>query len=168
MPGGAREYQLAAEAAAERVVVLLAARRQTLALAESCTGGRVASAVTAVPGASDIFPGAVVCYANAAKEALLGVRPSTLARHGAVSEECVRELAAGARRALGADWGAAITGIAGPGGGAVGKPVGLVHFAWAAPEGAVTSSRQLFAGTRAEVQWQAACFSLGGLEALIG
>jgi len=120
----------------ENVVVrLLLAKKKTLALAESCTGGNLAHRVTNVPGASDIFLGGVVSYANSAKEQFLGVRPETLRQRGAVSEAVARELALGAREKFGSDFAVAITGIAGPGGGTKEKPVGTVFIALATAAG---------------------------------
>jgi nicotinamide-nucleotide amidase len=114
----------------EQVVVrLLTAQKKTLALAESCTGGLIANRITNVPGASAVFLGGVVSYANAAKEKFLGVRAETLKRHGAVSEAVAREMAEGARKKFGADFAIAVTGIAGPGGGTKAKPVGTVFIA---------------------------------------
>lgn len=101
----------------------------TLATAESCTGGLVAGALTAVPGSSDVVDRGFITYSNAAKTAMLGVPEEILARFGAVSEETARAMAEGALRAAGTDLAVAITGVAGPGGGSVEKPVGLVHFA---------------------------------------
>jgi nicotinamide-nucleotide amidase len=117
------------------VVRLLAAKKQTLALAESCTGGTIADQITAVPGASEIFLGGVVSYANSAKEILLGVKAETMAEHGAVSEAVAREMAAGARAKFQADLAIAVTGIAGPGGGTPEKPVGTVFIALASAQG---------------------------------
>ncbi|MBI5772530.1 MAG: competence/damage-inducible protein A, partial [Verrucomicrobia bacterium] len=108
------------------IVRLLTARKQTLALAESCTGGFIANRITNVPGASEIFHCGLVTYSNEAKQLLLGVRAETLAAHGAVSEAVAREMAEGARLRCGVDFALAVTGIAGPGGGSESKPVGTV------------------------------------------
>ena len=119
------------------VVRLLTKREQTLALAESCTGGCIAHRLTNVPGASAVFPGGVVAYSNAAKEKFLGVCAKTLAAHGAVSEAVAREMAEGAREKFGADFALAVTGIAGPAGGTKVKPVGTVFIALAGAPGTV-------------------------------
>jgi nicotinamide-nucleotide amidase len=127
--------------------------RQTLATAESCTGGLISAAFTDVPGASDVFLGGVVSYSNDAKEDLLGVPHDTLLAHGAVSEEVARAMAQGVRRRVSADWGIGITGIAGPTGGTEEKPVGLVHWAVAGPDGTEARHR-VFLGDRTIVrQW---------------
>jgi nicotinamide-nucleotide amidase len=121
---------------AEAIVLdLLRQRSWTLATAESCTGGMVAERLTGVPGASDGFLGGVVAYADAIKEAELGVPASVLRQHGAVSAETAAAMARGARERLGADVAVAVTGIAGPGGGTIEKPVGLVYVHAESPEG---------------------------------
>lgn len=116
----------------EIVGQLLTERKLTLAVAESCTGGLIGHRLTNVAGSSDYFLGGVVAYAYDAKERVLGVSHNTLYDHGAVSEETAQEMARGARRTLGADVGIAVTGIAGPGGGMPGKPVGLTWIALSA------------------------------------
>jgi nicotinamide-nucleotide amidase len=118
------------------VGTLLAARGETVAVAESCTGGRIADLLTSVPGASAWFPGAAVAYANAMKEIWVGVRAETLVRHGAVSEPVAREMAEGVRAVASATWGLSVTGIAGPTGGSEEKPVGTVFIGLAGPSGA--------------------------------
>lgn len=117
------------------VVHELTARRKTLALAESCTGGYLGHRITNVPGASAVLLAGLVTYSNAAKQTVLGVKPDTLAAHGAVSEATARAMAEGARWVTEADFAIAVTGIAGPGGGTDEKPVGTVFIALAGPDG---------------------------------
>jgi len=128
------------------VLAALRQRGQTLAVAESCTGGGLGAALAAVPGASEVFLGGVIAYANSVKQQLLGVPAETLAVHGAVSDPVALAMVAGARRVTGADWAIAVTGIAGPGGGTTDKPVGLVHIALAGPQGAVSEAVRWGAG----------------------
>ena len=127
---------------------LLRERGATLALAESCTGGLIASRMTDVPGSSDYFLFSAVTYANAAKVAVLGVPPDTLARHGAVSVETAAAMAVGVRRVAGATYGLSVSGIAGPGGGTPDKPVGTVCFGLAGPDGTTTLQARLHFATR--------------------
>jgi len=135
----------------EVVVGSLTSRGETLAVAESCTGGLLGASITDVPGASVVFHGGVVCYSNRAKESMVGVPGDLIERHGAVSEPVARALASGVRVRFGADYGVGITGIAGPGGGTPEKPVGLVHWAVAGP-GGVEHRQKVFGGGRAAVR----------------
>ncbi len=116
---------------AERVNHTLIARKQMIVTAESCTGGLIAGALTDVPGSSAAVFGGYVTYANEAKSGMIGVDRELIRAHGAVSEQVARAMAEGALKASGAPVAIAVTGIAGPGGGTDGKPVGLVHFAYA-------------------------------------
>jgi nicotinamide-nucleotide amidase len=141
------------------VVEALRAAGLTLAVAESCTAGLVAARVAEIPGASDVLVGGVVAYADTVKRALLGVPDELLATHGAVSAECAAAMAAGARRATGADVAVAVTGIAGPGGGSAAKPVGLVHLHVSSPSGELPHRAQL-PGGRDEVREWAATLAL--------
>jgi nicotinamide-nucleotide amidase len=118
-------------ALAERVNHTLIARKQMIVTAESCTGGLIAGALTDVPGSSDAVFGGYVTYANEAKAGMIGVDRDLIRAHGAVSEQVARAMAEGALRTSGAFVAVAVTGIAGPGGGTEGKPIGLVHFAYA-------------------------------------
>ena len=127
----------------EAVVQLLTERLQTLAVAESCTGGFLAHRITNVPGASAVFLAAYVTYSNEAKTAMLGVDPRLIAEHGAVSEAVAMSMAEGAKRQANASFALATTGIAGPGGGTQEKPVGTVFIALA-PDGSPTEVKRLF------------------------
>ena len=138
-------------------VVLEAARRRsmTIALAESCTGGLVGARLTEIAGSSDVLLGSAVCYSYASKTDVLGVPAEIIAEQGAVSEAVVRLMAEGALRRFGGGLSAAVTGVAGPGGGTAEKPVGTVWFA-TAMDGDVRASRTVFFGARAEVRERAA------------
>jgi len=139
---------------ARRLGERLKAKGALLVTAESCTGGWAAQAVTAVAGSSEWFERGFVTYSNAAKEEMLGVRPETLARHGAVSEETAREMALGALARSHGTLALAITGIAGPTGGSAAKPVGTVCFAWAVKDGASRAETRRFPGDRDAVRRQ--------------
>lgn len=119
----------------EALVHYLKARGLTLSLAESCTGGMCAARIVDVSGASDVFIGSAVCYANSAKTAILGVNKKTLERYGAVSKYTASEMAKGARGVFSSDIAISVTGIAGPGGGSEEKPVGTVYFGYASKHG---------------------------------
>lgn len=129
-------------ALASQVAELLVARHLRLGVAESCTGGRLADALTDMPGSSAFFIGGVVAYANAVKETLLGIDRALLVAHGAVSEPVARAMARGARQLFQSDLGLAVTGIAGPTGGTLQKPAGLVYIAVAGPAGERCASFQ--------------------------
>lgn len=148
---------------AECVGNVLKQRAMMLASAESCTGGWVGEAVTAVPGSSLWFDRGFITYTNEAKQEMLGVAAATLATYGAVSEQTVREMASGALNNSRAQVALAISGIAGPGGGTPEKPVGTVWFAWGFASGAVASERRQFSGDRREVRRQAVECGLRGL-----
>ena len=138
---------------AARVLQMARERGIRLASAESCTGGRIGAALTAIPGSSDCYQGGVIAYQNAVKETLLGVPAQLLLVHGAVSEPVARSMAQGARKALDADWAVSTSGIAGPGGGSEEKPVGLVCMGIAGPQGDF-AYRHIFSGTREQIQSQ--------------
>lgn len=135
----------------EVVLEGLRRRQQTLAAAESCTGGLLSAHITDVPGASEVFLGGVVSYSNEAKEHLIDVPHEVLVEHGAVSEEVARAMASGVRARFSSDWGVGITGIAGPTGGTEEKPVGLVHWAVAGSDG-VSAKHHVFLGDRSIVR----------------
>jgi len=143
----------------EHVLSLLRARGLTLATAESETGGIVASRLTSVPGASDVFVGGVVAYANTVKEAQLGVPAGLLEAKGAVSAEAAGAMARGARERLGADVAVAVTGVAGPGGGTPEKPVGLVYLHAEGPDGGLAREFS-FPGDRGSIRARSAVGAL--------
>ena len=144
------------DALARRLAARLEGSGRRLATAESCTGGWIAKVCTDLPGSSNWFVGGAVVYANDAKTRLLGVGGDTLRRHGAVSEQVVREMATGALDRFESSLSVAVSGVAGPDGGTVDKPVGTVWFAWACrtPAGVVEleSTRELFPGGRDAVR----------------
>src|SRR5919198_3208288 len=141
-------FSAAGETLEEVVVKLLAQRNQTLAVAESCTGGLLANRITNVPGASTVFIAGYVCYANRAKSNMLNVDPQLIETHGAVSEQVARALAEHTRACAESDYALATTGVAGPGGGSPEKPVGTVYIAFAAS--GETFAKKLFFPTDRE------------------
>lgn len=144
---------------AEEVGELLRSKGLSIAVAESCTGGKLGDMITEASGSSDYFLGGIVSYGNQAKLELLGVDKSTLDSKGAVSEEVALQMAAGVRRKLHSDIGVGITGIAGPTGGTITKPVGLVYIAVSSDKDAVCL-KNMFTGTRSGVKTQSAVKAL--------
>ncbi len=163
---GAYAYGSDAEDLAAIVLDMLRSRGLTLAVAESCTGGLLGARLTAVPGSSDVFVGGVIAYSNDVKREHLGVAEATLARHGAVSEETAREMAQGVRARCGTGVAAAITGVAGPGGGTPEKPAGTVCVAVDTVAGVVSERRKLI-GDREEVRLRATQWALDRVRRLL-
>ncbi len=164
-PAGAIEHDI--DKAARRVLALCRKRGFMVATAESCTGGLVVAALTAIPGSSDVVDRGFITYSNAAKQAMVGVTSITLEYAGAVSRETAVEMAQGALAHSDAHLAVAITGIAGPGGGTRGKPVGLVHFAAAARDGRrIERARRFGAIGRRNVRMRSVGEALAMLEAL--
>jgi nicotinamide-nucleotide amidase len=150
-------------ALATRLGERLRAKGLVLATAESCTGGWIAQTVTEIPGSSEWFDRGFVTYSNRAKREMLGVRAETLDRHGAVSEDTAREMAAGALAASGVGVVVSVTGVAGPTGGTPAKPVGMVCFAWALRDGRLDATTRRFDGDRHAVRLQSVVFALEGV-----
>jgi len=138
-----------------------------LATAESCTGGGVAQAITAIAGSSAWFERGFITYSNQSKQQMLGVTEATLIGHGAVSEATVRAMVAGALEHSAAQVALAVSGIAGPDGGTPDKPVGTVWFAWGLKNGVTHAQRHQFRGDRAEVRAQAVRIALQGVLELL-
>lgn len=153
---GPRVYSLDGRGLETVVADLLKESGATVAVAESCTGGRVAARLTSVPGSSAYFLGGFITYTNDLKEKLLGVPPFVLKRAGAVSKDTALAMAVGLARTLEADYSLSVTGIAGPDGGSEEKPVGLVHFALAGPEGIRSQVYRFGQGPREQIQARAA------------
>ena len=151
---------------AEAVLYEARFRGAKVACAESCTGGMIGAALTDIAGSSDVFNGSAVTYTNEAKSNILGVKAATLRDHGAVSEECAREMAEGALRIYDADFAVSVTGIAGPDGGSEAKPVGTVCFGFASDRGTITITRKL-PGGREEVRVRTVRFALSELWRMI-
>jgi len=152
-------------AAATTVLATCRARGLKVATAESCTGGLVAGALTEIGGSSDVFDRGFVTYSNEAKQDMLGVRADVLDKFGAVSRPTAEAMARGALAHSRADIAVAVTGIAGPGGGSAGKPVGLVHFAVASRTGALVHSEQRYGDIgRAQVRRRSVSQALAMLQ----
>jgi nicotinamide-nucleotide amidase len=134
-------------------------RGYTIAVGESCTGGLLGARLTAIPGSSDVFHGGIIAYDNSVKTKLLGVSDVTLKEHGAVSEQVSREMAEGCARELGTTIGIGITGVAGPGGGTPGKPVGTVWIG-VAGLGETRTLGRAYVGDREEIRLRATQASL--------
>jgi len=156
---GEHVYGGGTESLSAALGALLAGRNLTIATAESFTGGAIGAAITETPGASRYYMGGVVAYSNRAKQDLLGVKSATLERHGAVSAEVAEEMAAGARKRFECDLALSSTGVAGPEGGTVEKPVGLVYLGFATRDG-TRSSRHVLGGTRSEIIARSAAYAL--------
>jgi nicotinamide-nucleotide amidase len=153
--------------AGDQLAELLLKRRQTIATAESCTGGWVAKVLTDRAGSSSYLLAGIVTYSNDAKKDLLGVTDASLEAHGAVSEPVVREMVAGALATTKADVAVAISGVAGPGGGSDDKPVGTVWFAWGRSPADTEAVVEYFSGDRDAVRRQAVRFALEGVQAYL-
>ncbi|AEM21722.1 competence-damaged protein CinA [Brachyspira intermedia PWS/A] len=151
---------------AKEVVDLLIQRGLKVTSAESCTGGLFAAHITSVSGSSGCFEGSFVTYSNEIKHRMINVREETLEKYGAVSEECVLEMAENSRKIMKSDIAIAISGIAGPSGGTDDKPVGLVWICLAA-EGYIKAYKNIFSGDRQEVREQSVMFSLNLIENFI-
>lgn len=134
--------------------VISALQGRTLVTAESCTGGGIGAALTAVPGSSQVYKGGIICYTNWVKQTLLGVDKAVLDREGAVSALTAQAMASGARQVLEADTAVSVTGLAGPGGDDYGNPVGTVFIGYA-DKGTVLSRKFLFSGSREQIRAQA-------------
>jgi nicotinamide-nucleotide amidase len=151
-------YRMAARVGRE-----LKGKDMMVATAESCTGGWIGQAITMVPGSSEWFERGFITYTYISKRELLGVKATTLARHGAVSEQVVREMAQGALRHSHAQISVAVSGVAGPGGGTPDKPVGTVCFAWARTPGKTLVETRRFRGDRDEVRRRTVVHALRGI-----
>jgi nicotinamide-nucleotide amidase len=152
---------------AQGIATICSQRGATLVTAESCTGGWIAKTLTDIAGSSTWFECGVVTYSYEAKEALLGVRPQTLAQHGAVSRETVTEMVAGALARYGATVAVAVTGIAGPGGATSGKPVGTVWIGWKRRGGYAQTELFQFSGDRNAVRRQSVVAALRGVQKIL-
>ena len=154
--------------AASRLLDDLRTRGMTVATAESCTGGLIAAALTAIAGSSDVVDRGFVTYSNAAKTEMLGVDPSLIEQFGAVSEPVAAAMASGALQRAPVDLAVSVTGVAGPGGGTPGKPVGTVWFGLATRHGKTQIERQVFPGDRTDVRNATVLHAFGLLRRTLG
>ena len=129
-------------------------RKESLAFAESCTGGLLSSSITAIAGSSQVFKGSIISYSNEIKQSLLNVPENLIKKYGAVSEEVAKNMAINAKKKLNSDWAIAISGIAGPSGGSKDKPIGLVHIAIAGPNDQITNIKKIFGNIRNRIEIQ--------------
>ena len=129
-------------------------RKESLAFAESCTGGLLSSSITAISGSSQVFKGSIISYSNELKQSLLNVSEDIIEKYGAVSEEVAKIMVINAKEKLNADWSIAISGIAGPSGGSTDKPIGLVYIAIAGPNNQITNIKKRFGTTRNRIEIQ--------------
>ena len=146
-----------------KIASLLTARNWRMVTAESCTGGWIAKCCTDGAGSSDWFERGYVSYSYQAKEQMLGVSTQDLLTHGAVSELIAKQMVVGAKQHAGVEVAVAVTGIAGPGGGVPGKPVGLVHFGWSIDAQPVSCDAVVFEGDRGEIRQQTVLHALEGI-----
>jgi nicotinamide-nucleotide amidase len=157
------EFEIKAGSLTAKIAGLLGARNWKMATAESCAGGWIAKCCTDMAGSSAWFDRGYITYSYGAKEQMLGVSPDDLLKYGAVSEEIAQQMATGAKKYSGVDVTVSATGIAGPGGGMPGKPVGLVHFAWCIGEQPVSTDAAMFEGDRESVRQQTVLHALEGI-----
>lgn len=157
------EFEKKLEELLTKVSSLLTERNWRMATAESCTGGWIAKCCTDRAGSSEWFDRAYVVYSYKAKEQMLGVSHDDLVEHGAVSEEIARQMATGAKKHSNVAVTVSATGIAGPGGGMPGKPVGLVHFGWCIDGRPVECGEAVFEGDRDQVRQQTVLYALEGI-----
>ena len=143
----------------EKIILKLSQKNQTISFAESCTGGRIASAFTAIPGSSSVLNGSCITYSNEVKHKWLGVTKKTLDNYGAVSKECVYEMLDGIKAMASSDYALAVSGIAGPTGGTKLKPVGTVYIGVLTPTNKIVY-KSLFKGDREEIQTKSTIFAI--------
>ena len=138
----------------KRQIKELAKRNQTIAFAESCTGGLLSSSITSISGSSKVFQGSIVSYSNDLKNSLLNISEEKLKKYGAVSEEVCEAMAINVKKKLRTDWAIAISGVAGPDGGSKEKPVGLVYISISGPNNHITNIKKIFNSTRNRIEIQ--------------